>query len=488
MRGLALSLVALAGCGSVAPCRPGTVLVTLSLPANTDEIDVTVAIDGASGAAQPVHFQGPTAGGTLEVDFSSYVPGSKLAITVVAKSHGFTLGQTTTPAHMLAAGCDQLAISVESTNDMAGLDFAGIDFSTVAVDLAGSDLAPCVPQSSTVPMGKRPYGLVAGDWNGDGKPDIAVSSNGDNMVYAAVNMGGAKFAAPTTVGTGMMPYGLVTGDWNGDGKADLAVANQLSANVSVLLGMGNGTFLNAATLATGMSTAPITLVTADFNKDGKLDLATANDNMIPNLGGTVSIFSGYPFTAAVGIHTESFPYGLVAADWNRDGYIDLATSIIATNGADVLINNKGGGFPIMSMLTASAFPGAMGAGDWNGDGFPDLAVVGMGGDTVGTFLGQGDGTFQGQVKLTVGMGPSGILVEDLDGDQRLDLAVAVASGTLAVLYGHGDGTFSTPVSFPVGTMPYGVVAADFDGDGKKDLAVVDSGDNDVTILHNIACR
>ena len=114
---------------------------------------------------------------------------------------------------------------------------------------------------------------MTGDFNGDGRPDLAVANYGDNDVSVLLGNGDGTFQNQVTYAVGSSPA-LVTGDFNGDGRTDLAVANQDSNDVSVLLGNGDGTFQNQVTYAVG--SAPYALVAGDFNGDGRTDLAVAN--------------------------------------------------------------------------------------------------------------------------------------------------------------------------------------------------------------------
>ena len=114
------------------------------------------------------------------------------------------------------------------------------------------------------------------DFNGDGKLDVAVTDSGANVVYILLGNGDGTFAPPITIAVGNNPDAIVTGDLNNDGKIDLAIANFADNTVTVLLGNGDGTFSQAAGSPYPVGKGPYQLVTADFNGDGKLDLAVVN--------------------------------------------------------------------------------------------------------------------------------------------------------------------------------------------------------------------
>src|SRR6266852_4835604 len=127
--------------------------------------------------------------------------------------------------------------------------------------------------------GNTPVYATVGDFNGDKKQDLAVTNELSNNVSILLGNGDGTFGTPTNYAVGSTPIGIAVGDYNGDGKLDLAVDNAgaSSQNISILLGVGDGTFGPATNFAAGAIT-PVDIVDGDFNRDGKLDLATANEN------------------------------------------------------------------------------------------------------------------------------------------------------------------------------------------------------------------
>jgi len=180
-----------------------------------------------------------------------------------------------------------------------------------------------------------PAGVAVGDFNGDGKLDAAVASGGSakypySGVTAWLGNGDGTFAQAggSPISFGQSLSAIVAGDFNGDGKLDLAVTDSAANTVLVLLGNGDGTFQSPITIAIG--TQPLAMVAGDFNNDGKLDLATANNSdntvtlLLGNGDGTFTQASGSPY--AVG----KSPSAIAAADFNGDGRLDLAVA----NGLD----------------------------------------------------------------------------------------------------------------------------------------------------------
>jgi len=153
---------------------------------------------------------------------------------------------------------------------------AGVGGAGLAVSLGNGDGTFTPANGSPVTLGQSLNAIVVADFNGDGKLDVAVTDSGANVVYILLGNGDGTFAPPITIAVGNNPDAIVTGDLNNDGKIDLAIANFADNTVTVLLGNGDGTFSQAAGSPYPVGKGPYQLVTADFNGDGKLDLAVVN--------------------------------------------------------------------------------------------------------------------------------------------------------------------------------------------------------------------
>lgn len=266
------------------------------------------------------------------------------------------------------AGPSPVSVVVGDFNNDGTSDLAvANDPGTVSILLGDGDGTFQAPVSYAVNAGK---GYIAvGDFNGDGNVDLAVSNGGNgsgDSISILLGNGDGTFKNHVDYLTPLAPLQLVTGDFNLDGKLDLAVVD--SAGFSVLLGNGNGTFQSFVNYSGGSGPA---MVAADFNHDGKSDVATGGSGIFVSLGNGDGTFmqpqgySGPPGTLRV----------LLTTDFNGDGNPDLiANNLISdyTTEADIFLNDGTG-----AMHFASSYPlGLFVADDFNSDGVPDIGGSG----------------------------------------------------------------------------------------------------------------
>ena len=449
-----------------------------------------------------------------------------------------TLGLPSTVFSVAAGGA--LSATVADFNNDGNLDLAVTSSMTSSIAILlgngnGSFRTPFIFST-----GSQPGNLASADFNGDGKPDLAVLVNGGFAVH--FGNGDGSFQGPQTVTTPGFLTNIAAADLNKDGKPDLVLidtlgsvaqvflnpgngafsssaaaaysagsnANQVflmdfdwdgntdivfgaghpdgltpaanSTTVTTLFGNGNGTFngIPAYVIPSASGSLPAGLAVADFNGDGKLDAVAESGNPGSSAGGLV-LLAGHgdgTFTAQTISNSIGGNY-VAAADFNHDGKMDLAVS--NSTGIWVFLGNGNGTFQSPSTIhTASTGLTGITAGDFNNDGKPDFVVVDTAGGTNATaqvYLGNGDGSFQSPRTVTVGSTPQRVAVADVNGDGKADLVVTNTGtfanpndpGSVAVLFGNGDGTFQTAMQYPAGSSPEFTLVTDINGDGKPDL-------------------
>jgi hypothetical protein len=261
-----------------------------------------------------------------------------------------------------------------------------------------------------------------------------------------------SFYAPVSYATDTSPYAVVTADFNRDGRLDLAVANYGSNTVSILLGNGDGTFQAARNYTT--DAYPRSVAVGDFNGDGKLDLVTATD------AGTVSVLLGNgdgSFQPAQNFRTGgNSPVAVAVGDFNADGKMDLAVT----------------GF----------YPGTPGYWGYYGNYYPGNPPA----SEVTVLVGNGDGTFAWSSSYDLGgyFVPA-VATADFNGDGNADLAWAdEQTAAVSVLLGNGDGTFAPAAqSFTTDCGPSSLAVADLNGDGTSDLVTANvNGNSSASVL------
>jgi hypothetical protein len=437
----------------------------------------------------PASVAAGSAGFTLSVSgvgFSKfarvYWNGTKRTTTYVSSS---SLQATINASDVAVPGT--AAIYVQNPTPGGGISnvvYLPISFSKTSLSGNYSALTAATGPSST----------AAGDLNGDGKLDLAVTNTSANTVSVFLGNGDGTFKAHVDYATGTGPIAVAIGDVNGDFKQDLVVANQTAGTVSVLLGNGDGTFQSA--LATSVGSSPSTVVLADFNRDGHLDLAVTN----PSLNQvTVCLGNGNgTFGTGVVSSAGTYPVGLAVGDMDLDNKLDLVAADRMCSGStcstvgtiSVMRGNGDGTFKAPLTYSSDYLTSAVAVADFNGDGLLDVAAVNSGLSASGSitiFKNLGSGNFSTPTSYTAGNNPTSVVIGDFNDDGHLDVA-ALNSGdaTVSLGFGNGDGTFGgngiTATGFSFNGTPTGLAVADFNNDGQLDLAAAESAGSTVGIV------
>ncbi len=336
-----------------------------------------------------------------------------------------------------------------------------------------------------------PDTIVAGDFNGDGILDLAVGSFFDGEVRIFLGKGDGTFTKHSSfVAAGYCPIGMATGDLNGDGKADLVVVGYNGTSEGVLetfLGKGDGTFRNVGVY--GLGVEPLSAAVADFNGDGKLDVAATSEGTKGN--GSVMVFFGKgdgTLGKAQTYNLGFYPYSVAAGDLNGDGKPDLA---VAENEAGVAILFNTGKGKLAKPVVHPVYPAALTdvlIADLNNDGNPDLVTATASGISV--LLAKSAGKFHKAVyystkKIQQGGNPYALAIADFNNDGKVDVAFAQSEGLPGLLYGNGDGTFGKLTAIQM--KPNGaesIATGDFDGQGTPDIALPLTGGGKMAIFLN----
>lgn len=404
----------------------------------------------------------------LDTNNSNYVLGtSPLSTLAGTPTQGFINSSTPTTYSY------PQAVAVADFNGDGKLDLAIPDYSpvsSVSILLGKGDgtftAAPGV--SVTGNAGS----IAVGDFNGDGKADLAITLPDNNEVAVLLGNGDGTFTAAPIISDTNGPFFVTVGDFNGDGIEDLAVVNPAGLNLSILLGNGDGTFKLASNPAAGSGLDPVAAAVGDFNGDGKLDIAVADDARSTGVPGSVTILLGNgdgTFTQApVSPATGDSPLSIAVADFNGDGKADLAVANSYVDAAQpgsvtILLGNGNGTFtPAAISPTTGNLPYSVAIGDFNGDGKADLATANVGSNTATVLLGNGDGTFTLADSPTTGTDPLFAAVGDFNGDGLSDIATANNSpGTATILLSQVIETAATSLTgiSPVGTGTHQVKAS-----------------------------
>jgi hypothetical protein len=396
---------------------------------------------------------------------------------------------------------------------------------------------------TTFPTGLGSESAALGDFNNDGKIDVAVANagSGDVNILLGDGTGNFTYGQVPQVGTGTPePVAIATADLNNDHFLDLIVLNRNTDSIAVLNGQGGGNFAAAKAFPSGsVGSVPISLTLKDMNADQKMDVIVANsrsndasvllgdghgnfgpprafvsdvepqavaaldvnsdtipDVVTVNRGSatqSLAVLPGMGDGSLAGVEdiiTQPSPTGVATGDVDNDGLPDLVVCELppqqSSNGVVLVIRaDRVAGFAPPTVLRTTGDAVAVTVGDFNQDERLDIAALNKSTNNISVFLGTASG-FSALHDYPVGTGASAITAVDLNGDGRADLAVARqgsgSTGAVDVLLANADGSFGTAKSSPVGMGPVALDFGDFNNDGKRDLVVADASSNEVSVL------
>jgi Flp pilus assembly secretin CpaC len=388
-----------------------------------------------------------------------------------------------------------------------------VTLSLLSTSLGGTTVGGAVPSTTfaqtNFAVGQNPVAVVTQDLNNDAKPDLAVVNKGSNSVSILLNNDNGNFIVPTgspiQLGTNeQLPSAIASAIFRATDAthlaqpADLVIANSGSNTVSVLLGSQSfdGTFTEAAGSPFTVGTNPSAVVIADFNGDGNLDFAVANEG-----DNTISVFAGdalggftpFPKSPFALPTTEKGPIALASSTFDNSGKPEIAVLNAATQNIGIFRASADATFDGTftelsgSPVATGADPVAFAAGDLNADGFADFAVVNQSLNEVTILLNDGTSVFTAAAgsPLPTAITPAGVAIADFTNDGVGDIAVTNnGSSTLGIYAGLGSGEFSSRIELSVPAGPLAVTTSTLTTSGLPDAIVTaSSGSNNfVTVL------
>ena len=326
---------------------------------------------------------------------------------------------------------------------------------------------------SFIPLPGGPFDLAAADLNKDGIPDIAVANADAHQIDLLFGSAGGGFSAATAIPAQWNPRAITVADMNNDGNPDLVFTLFQSNTVQVLHGDGRGAFA-ARTAAVPVGPQPQGVVAVDMNLDGRKDLAIANNGSTSMTILHQQANGSFSRSDLVGYHTLNV---LATADFNNDGKPDVAAASTRSSVVDIYLG--GAGIVRYSVtVPTGADPRGIAAADINQDGKPDLITGNRYSSTVSVLVGTGEGTFTAGTEFAAGSGSRAVAAADFDNDSRIDIASGNENGTSVTVLTNSTSLVRAGFAFSQQTLGTNsntysggstIAIADFDHDGRADF-------------------
>ena len=344
--------------------------------------------------------------------------------------------------------------------------------------------------TSTYTVGSGPQGVAVADLNRDGKPDAIIADTTGNQISVVLSSGSTYAVTNYSTGSGSAPTAVaVIPNYAESGLPAVAVLEQGSKNVTIFTDSAAGVLTQSGT-SFGFGVAPTSLVVADFDNDGFPDLAISYNNGIQvELGSATGAF-----TSAAATPVGSNLVALAPGHFDATGNLGLLALDQGSNQINIMKGNGAGGFTDVNNYSVGKTPTSVAVADFNDDGKPDFAVANSGDGTVSVFVGQGSDGFTAATSspFSAGANVQSVVAADMNNDGYADIIVTDGStNTLGILINQGKGVSTgTAVNFnqvmqpALSGTPYGIAVGDFNNDGKPDVIVTQNTAGTATVLLN----
>ncbi len=461
-------------------------LISTAVPANVPVINSFSPTSGTVGATVTISGAnfGPTPSANIVYFGATRAP--VLSSSTSSLSVTAPLGLTYEPISVTATGLTAFSAS-PFTVTFPG----GGAITTASLGVKNDFLTANYPRHSSI-----------SDLDGDGKADLVITNNNAASIslFRNTSVSGAVSFAPRIdyPVTGSTPFFATTGDFDGDGKPDIAVADYDANAISIFRNTSTPGAISLAPRTDYFSLInPISISIADFDMDGKTDIAVANNN-----GNSVSVFKNLSTVGTISFGprtdytTGLWPQSCITGDADMDGKTDIIITNYNSNSVSVLRNTSTPGsvsFAAKVDFATGTNPFNTAMGDLDNDNKPELLVTNSNSQSVSVFRNTGSSgivSFAAPVDLVTANLPLGVSINDFDGDGKQDIAVAdFGSGSLSVFKNTstiGIISFVPKVDFITGNQPRTASIGDIDGDNKPDIVSANSTANTFSVLRNQA--
>ncbi len=329
------------------------------------------------------------------------------------------------------------------------------------------------------------YGALGMDFNDDGKTDLAVVNEvaRDFRVFLNNGLNYDTMYALYPIPSGSLPSPSEAGDFNHDGKVDIAIGNAGNTVLSLFMATGNAGYQPGVSYTASTNVRGVAV--ADLDGDGNDDIITANRG-----GSSISLFRNNgdgTFAAAVNINTVgNGETGVMMADANNDGILDAFICCYQSNEMVLLLGDGNGSLVFSSRSSLNGPPWAVAVGDMNNDGNVDVAACLSSANKIGVIFGDGSGGLSAVSTYNSGQFPLAMDIGDLDGDGDLDLISSdYGSGDYKVYENSGNGIYTnSPITLQASSAGSCITVHDRDNDGDLDLAGIDEVDDLLFVYNN----